>query len=96
MNTAVRCNCCLSVWVQHVDEDIVDEMRCPYCGKDESLSLRTHCDDLDDAVEIFGEEEREEAQFDDHHDVLELEEEEAALDFDEPEEYDPDEDDDED
>lgn len=66
----------------HIDEEIVIDMCCPYCHKDESISVRPLCESIDDAIELFAEEEREEPEFDDQYIALELDVEDEDLDDD--------------
>lgn len=57
-SSAVRCNCCLCIFVADVDDYNLPDLGCPFCRMVNSLSIRSGIDSHRDAILLFASEER--------------------------------------
>ena len=53
----IRCNKCLGIWVMHTSIES-PPVACPYCGDNDSFSMRFPCESIETATMMFAEEER--------------------------------------
>ena len=58
---AVRCNECLAIWIMRdgCEDCALVALVCPYCGGSARFSIREAFDSLQEATQLFAQEERE-------------------------------------